>query len=650
MQVKNEERASSIISTISSSSTTTTTSQGQWRTIQKELESVGITAAQLNANWDMVLSILNDAFKEDVPENSSVTIKGAFHEDSEGCSSVKIESAGQLTRFLSSILTINKKKKLLAAAAEGNTEKAKILLFNGASINVRDSMGCAPLDLAVYRQHLAMVKLLLSHNADVNRADVDWFAFESDTPKAKYPAYPSPMAEPPLLNAISNHCNMEIIKLLLDHGANVNQRCSDRTTTFSWLSADVTDKPLLTTALGMAIDQASSELAELLVRYGCNVNQACPGTPLSLAVEREDLNIVKLLLRNDAYVDASALQIAVRMQNIEYLQLLLARPENVSATEANLSTLALEASKLGKKDTLRFLLDKGVDINTTAPAKKFKFRRVKAESVEIHQAGKESLLWLAAAGGHLGSLCMLLEKGADIEQRAFPEQYNQDERRRYHNMKAEHRWCRKMPPPDYVRKCTAVQVAVAQDHRECVRALVHYGASLDAWVDCGTIPQRLLHFVIKKIDRSEEIIHFLTDLGADVNIEDNHGRTALFVDPITTSSSERIYRAQILVAKGAKINHQDEQGITPLHSAVSAKRPHKGRPPDDERYPDYDFIDFLLVIGADPNAKDREGRTPLHCAGIRRHQRTFELLLKAGGKSNLKDNEGLSAQDYYDKV
>ncbi|KAI4264627.1 MAG: hypothetical protein L6R42_000274 [Xanthoria sp. 1 TBL-2021] len=100
-QVNNGERASSIMSTVSSSSGTTTTSQSQWRLIREELESVGITAAQLNANRDMVVGILRSAFQEEAAKDRSI----------------EIITSGQLTPPLFTLS--NSSKTLLAAAEEG---------------------------------------------------------------------------------------------------------------------------------------------------------------------------------------------------------------------------------------------------------------------------------------------------------------------------------------------------------------------------------------------------------------------------------------------------------------------------------------------------------------------------------------------------
>ena len=283
-QVKDGERESSIISTVSSSSATTITSQDEWTLIQQELRSVGITAAQLKANREIVVRILCDAFPEnDAGENRSVKIKKASH----------------LTRVLSTVS--GKSNRLLTAVDRGNILEVHDLLLKGAYIETRDSNGATPLLLAVETDNLTMAKLLLSYKADANRStNTTLFS--------------------PLIIAIENRSNLELIKLLLDHGANANQPDYENMMPLhvavekedirvinmlldcgADVNADSHCNP--STALGMAIKQASLEVTEVLIRRGSNVNQPCPTTPVSLAVEKGDSDIIKSLLLNNAVID-----------------------------------------------------------------------------------------------------------------------------------------------------------------------------------------------------------------------------------------------------------------------------------------------------------------------------------------------------------
>lgn len=59
---------------------------------------------------------------------------------------------------------------LFQACGQGDTEKVRILLQQGAEVNVRNERGCTPLAIAVKNGHAAMVQLLIQHGADIRMA------------------------------------------------------------------------------------------------------------------------------------------------------------------------------------------------------------------------------------------------------------------------------------------------------------------------------------------------------------------------------------------------------------------------------------------------------------------------------------------------
>ncbi|MCY4129180.1 MAG: ankyrin repeat domain-containing protein [Gammaproteobacteria bacterium] len=95
-----------------------------------------------------------------------------------------------------------------------------------------------------------------------------------------------------------------------------------------------------------------------------------------------------------------------------------------------------------------------------------------------------------------------------------------------------------------------------------------------------------------------KIVHDLLDQGADVNVTNYKGQTALhcaakagFVEPV-----------RILLAHGANVNAQDRDGDTPLHCACrSSIKNHENL---------QQVIDLLIENGASLLVENRQGRTP----------------------------------------
>jgi quinoprotein dehydrogenase-associated probable ABC transporter substrate-binding protein len=86
-------------------------------------------------------------------------------------------------------------------------------------------------------------------------------------------------------------------------------------------------------------------------------------------------------------------------------------------------------------------------------------------------------------------------------------------------------------------------------------------------------------------------------------------------------------RATFLLDKGASINTLDDQGYSPLHTAV--------------RNRNSDMAELLLARGADPNLADSDGVSPLVHAINRNHVPSINLLVQKGA-----DIEKLNAAGY----
>ncbi len=111
-----------------------------------------------------------------------------------------------------------------------------------------------------------------------------------------------------------------------------------------------------------------------------------------------------------------------------------------------------------------------------------------------------------------------------------------------------------------------------------------------------------LLWVVKNYKRPEKIVNILLKMGANPNIQNNHGETALHL-----ASKSKIARKQSivgviekLVELGACVDSRDKQGQTPLHLAAKTDK--------------YGMVRILLKIGAKDDIKDNQNQLPIDVA------------------------------------
>lgn len=167
---------------------------------------------------------------------------------------------------------------LLYAAREGCVACIEPLVTGGADIDLSDPYGMTPLVLALYNRHFDTAAELIERGADVNQWD--WWG--------RSPLYLAielnriPDSRRNDLPSLDEHTGLDVARLLLTRGANVNMRLKHQPPLrnepgdrgFTDGSPDVLVVSPGATALHVAAKASDDAAVELLLARGANVNAA----------------------------------------------------------------------------------------------------------------------------------------------------------------------------------------------------------------------------------------------------------------------------------------------------------------------------------------------------------------------------------------
>ncbi|KAJ7756034.1 ankyrin repeat-containing domain protein [Mycena maculata] len=251
---------------------------------------------------------------------------------------------------------------LHAASTSGSVELVQLLLDEGLDANTEGGSECTALHAASIKGHLAVARLLLEHGADVNR-ECDKHDNKVDSKfmhwilRIGQRVWQCGGAYGTALQAASFAGSVEVVTLLLEHGADVNAKGG-----------------MYGSALQAGSISGSLDVVHLLLEGGADVNAlgGFYGTALQAATYRT-VELVRLLLDQGADVNAeggclwTALQAASSDGNMEIVALLLQRGAYVNIHGGYLgSALQAAATAASSNDALKLvelLIEKGADVN-----------------------------------------------------------------------------------------------------------------------------------------------------------------------------------------------------------------------------------------------------------------------------------------------
>lgn len=123
----------------------------------------------------------------------------------------------------------------------------------------------------------------------------------------------------------------------------------------------------------------------------------------------------------------------------------------------------------------------------------------------------------------------------------------------------------------------------------------------------------------------EDIVSYLINRGADVNLENEAGMTPL----ISAVRFDRIGNIKILLSKGADINYKNKYGNNAVMFAAADSNS--------------ETLELLINSRGDVNSRNSMKQTPLMAAVTACNIEKVEILLKRGADVNNRDIDGKTA-------
>lgn len=434
---------------------------------------------------------------------------------------------------------------LLEAVKKGDVQKVKSILqetpstFRKGEINQKGHTGDAPLSVASRDGNLEIVKLLVEHGAAVDAGKEQ----EDRTP----------------LMAASGQGHVEVVKYLIAQGANVNTKGKGLT-------------PLLVASawgqFSFGPPGDKTKTIYILLENGADVNVQDESwlktgqTPLMYAVMQGDAEVVQAMLAKGARQDLknkegdTALSLA-KKAGLGYIAQLLekaASGASVPPPDPSLHPL-FKAVKEGRLDQVKALIAKGADVN-------------------IRTATGSTPLMYAADGNQLAIARFLLKLGADVNAKNGTNN-------------------------------TALIYASIKGHVDIVTELLRKKADVN--VKNISKADALIYAVVGK---KTEIADILLKNGASVTDKYDGGKTALLM----AASDGNLDIAKLLLAYKADVNAVDRDEMSAL--MIACEKGNSG------------LVEALLKAGADINKKSKYGDTALSKAISTRHVPIVRILVK----------------------
>lgn len=515
----------------------------------------------------------------------------------------------------------------VAVSNEADPETIAALLSHGADTEVLDGTGKSMLQLASIYGFVSAIAALVSAGADINKR--------------------TPALDMMALDYAAIRGQVGVLETLVRHGADVRSSCPCGYTPLHYaaisnsvgaidflvgLGADVDAKENISgyTPLHEASSRGLCEAIAALLQHGAvmdNVDKK-GATPLVLAIRYCKLSSVDVLVdagadvnRRNEIDDLTPLDVAISCGKLDMIKVLLRHGARVDAVNSSGITALHYAAGLGEPGLIHALVKAGADVSSKGPlgrtpiylasiwgsaATIFALTQDEADK-EARATSDMTPLQLSTSNVHMSTIDTLSDtnlKSTTTLNSAIDFAGSTDALESVVRHKA-------FVSASNVKGQTALHLATERNQVECIEFLVNAGAEVNAMADFGVTP---LH--IASLCGSAEALSALLKHGGHKDCVTSHGRTPLQL----AAKTGKISSVEVLAKAGADIGLRTLNGVSALD--LAAREGHS------------DVVKVLIHHGADVNAMDADGFSPLYESTVHGRLDTIRELLASGADVN----------------
>ncbi len=393
-----------------------------------------------------------------------------------------------------------------------NFESFKLLVENGADLNLSDGMGKTPIIFMCSTPDVRFLDLALKHGV---KLEVD-----KSEPNSKE-----------LVSIAAMYGNVDILKELVANGLDLNVKEEGNNSPLH-LAVDVLDDEYIMKCLYLGekfrfndkeyqerlknfheFDANQSENVKWLIKSGVNVNlqNDVGNTPLHLAIKNNTHKVIKSLIDLKADVNIknneqeTPLHIAIQNSPPSIVEMILNAGADKEATDQNGETAIHLAARCKFPKILQTLVEDGANVKT-------------------QNTNGQTALHIAASNIYTENIYILTDKGGDIEAKD-----NQNQ--------------------------AVTHMAAMSKNPEMVEIFAEFIADFEVATINGDYP---LHLAAKA--GHPQNIQFFKDMGISINLRNEYFSTPLH----EASMNKNLENVKLLISLGADKNATDEFDYTPL--------------------------------------------------------------------------------------